>query len=144
MGVPLGIAFGFLITLVSSICIWDGNFYPVTPELKDMMGNELNAVILQTVLCGLVGSGFTMASVIWEIDSWSLVRQSGIYFGTACMIMLPIAYFAHWMKHSIVGIFAYFIIFAVIFAFGWAISYLAWSYRIKRMNDRVKKVHESE
>ena len=33
-----------------------------------------------------------MASVIWEIDSWSLAKQSGIYFSIACVTMLPIAY----------------------------------------------------
>ena len=79
------------------------------------MGNELNAVILQTVLCGIMGSGFAMASVIWELDSWSLAKQSGIYFLIACIIMLPIAYIANWMKHSIAGVLSYVCIFIVIF-----------------------------
>ena len=49
-GLPVGIAIGFVITLLISICIGDGAFYPVTPELIQMMGNQLNAVILQTIL----------------------------------------------------------------------------------------------
>jgi len=79
LGFPLGIAIGFVITVIISMCIGDGSFYPVTPELIDTMKNELNAVILQTILCGILGTGFAMASVIWEIDSWSLAKQSGIY-----------------------------------------------------------------
>ena len=47
-GLPVGIAIGFVITLLISICIGDGAFYPVTPELIQTTGNQLNAVILQT------------------------------------------------------------------------------------------------
>ena len=56
LGFPLGIAIGFVITVIISMCIGDGSFYPVTPELIDTMKNELNAVILQTILCGILGT----------------------------------------------------------------------------------------
>lgn len=97
-GLPTGIAIGFVITLIISICIGNGSFYPVTPELIDAAGNELNAVILQTVLCAIMGAGFAAASIIWELDSWSLAKQSGIYFMIISVIMLPIAYFTNWMN----------------------------------------------
>ena len=48
-GFPIGIAIGFVITVIISVCVGDGLFYPVTPELIVTAGNELNAVILQTV-----------------------------------------------------------------------------------------------
>ena len=50
LGIPLGIAIGFVITVVISCWIGDGSFYPVQPKLMETMGSELNAVILQTVL----------------------------------------------------------------------------------------------
>ena len=40
LGFPLGIAIGFVITVIISMCIGDGSFYPVTPELIDTMKNE--------------------------------------------------------------------------------------------------------
>ena len=61
-GFPVGITIGFVITVIISACVGDGNFYPVTPELVGTMGSELNAVILQTVLCGVMGAGFAAAS----------------------------------------------------------------------------------
>lgn len=138
LGCPLGISIGFIITVLISICVGDGSFYPVTPELIETMGNELSAVVLQTVLCGIMGSGFAMASVIWEIDSWNLAKQSGIYFAIACVVMFPIAYVTNWMKHSAVGILSYVGIFVVIFIFVWTIQYFAWKSKIKKMNDGVK------
>ena len=144
LGFPVGIAIGFVITLIISACIGDGFYYSVTPELIGSMGNELNAVILQTVLCGIMGSGFAMASVIWELDSWSLAKQSGIYFLIACIIMFPIAYIANWMKHSIAGVLSYVCIFIVIFVVVWITQYLSWKRKIKRMNDCFKKVKDTK
>lgn len=138
-GFPVGIAIGFVITLMISACVGDGSFYPVTPELIDAMGSELNAVALQTALCGLMGTGFAMASLIWELDSWSLARQSGVYFALACMIMLPIAYIANWMEHSLGGFLAYVGIFVAIFLAAWLAQYLSWRRKIRKMNERVGK-----
>ena len=138
-GFPVGIAIGFVITILISACVGNGSFYPVTPELINTMGNELNAVILQTVLCGIMGTGFAMASVIWELDSWSLAKQSGIYFLIACILMLPIAYIAGWMEHSIGGFLSYVGIFVAIFIAVWLAQYLSWKWKIKKMNELVNK-----
>ena len=78
-----------------------------------------------------------MASVIWEIDSWSLAKQSGVYFLVISVVMLPIAYFANWMKHSIAGVLSYVGIFVMIFAAVWISQYLLWKRRIKKMNARI-------
>ena len=139
LGLPIGIAIGFVITLIVSVCIGRGSFYPVAPELVDMMGNELNAVILQTVLCAVMGAGFAAASVIWELDSWSLAKQSGIYFLIISVIMLPIAYFANWMKHTVVGVLSYAGIFVAIFAAVWLVQYFIWKHKIKKMNALIEK-----
>ena len=138
-GLPTGIAIGFVITLIISICIGNGSFYPVTPELIDAAGNELNAVILQTVLCAIMGAGFAAASIIWELDSWSLAKQSGIYFMIISVIMLPIAYSTNWMKHTALGVLSYVAIFVAIFVVVWLSQYLLWKRKIKQMNTLVNK-----
>ena len=139
LGLPTGIAIGFVITLIISACIGNGSFYPVTPELIDTMGNELNAVILQTVLCAVMGVGFAAASVIWELDSWSLAKQSGIYFTIISASMLPIAYVTNWMKHTALGVLSYVAIFVAIFIIVWLSQYLLWKRKIKKMNALVSK-----
>lgn len=138
-GLPTGIAIGFVITLIISACIGNGAFYPVAPELIDTMGNELNAVILQTVLCAIMGAGFAAASVIWELDSWSLAKQSGVYFLIISVIMLPIAYVTNWMKHTVLGVLSYVAIFVAIFVAVWLSQYLLWKRKIKKMNAIVSK-----
>lgn len=137
IGLPVGIAMGYIITLIISACIGNGNFYSVAPEFAEKMGNELNAVILQAFLCGVIGVGFAAASVIWELDSWSLAKQSGVYFLVIGVILLPIAYVTNWMQHTVVGFLSYIGIFVGIFVAVWLSQYLCWKQQIKKMNDRV-------
>ncbi len=138
LGFPLGISLGYIITIMVSAFFGKGYYSAVMPELVTMMGNEINAVILQTLLCGILGTGFAMASLIWEIDSWSLAKQSGVYFAIACALMLPIAYITNWMKHTLVGILSYIGIFVLIFIIVWLSQYFALKSRITRINREVK------
>ncbi len=139
-GIPVGITIGLVITLGISIAIGDGTFYPVTPQLIDVMGgNQLYAVILQTVLCGVMGAGFSIASIIWEIDSWSLTKQSAVYFVVACVIMFPISYAANWMHHSVMGVISYIAMFIGIFIIVWPMQYCAWKIQLKKINKKVQQ-----
>lgn len=133
-GFPLGLAIGYLITIIFSL-IWANGYYtPCVPELIVMMGNEINAVLLQAFLCGILGMGFAASSVIWEMDDWGLVKQTGIYFLIVSVIMLPIAYITYWMEHSLKGVLSYFAIFAFIFAVVWIIQYIRAKQSVKKMN----------
>ena len=77
LGFPLGLAMGYLITIFISLTVSDGRYYPCVPELAAVMGNEINAVLLQAVLCGILGAGFGACSVIWQIESWGILNRLG-------------------------------------------------------------------
>ncbi len=139
LGFPFGISIGYFITILTSL-IWANGYYsPCVPELISIMGNEINAVILQTLLCGLLGIGCAASSVIWEIESWSIVKQTGIYFGIISVIMMPIAYFTYWMEHSIMGFLSYFGIFILIFIIIWIIQFIIGKHTVKKMNSNLYK-----
>lgn len=142
-GFPIGIAIGYLISIFSSFVWANGYYSPCVPELISAMGNEINAVVLQALLSGLLGSGFAVGSVIWEIESWSILKQTGIYFIIVSVIMFPIAYFLYWMEHSLIGFFRYFGIFVLIFAFIWMIEFAIGKHNVKRMNENLHNVKGS-
>ena len=139
LGFPLGIAIGYVITIIISAFAADGQFYPCVPTLEKTMGSQLNAVIFQAVLCGALGSVCAASSVIWEIESWSIAKQSGIYFLILSAAMMPIAYLNEWMPHSIIGFISYFGIFTAIFAFVWLTQYFMWKSKINRINSGLSK-----
>ena len=139
LGFLIGITIGYLITILISLVYADGYYSPCVPELISMTGSEINAVILQALLCGLLGAGFGVSSVIWEVDRWSIVIQTGIYFLIASIIMLPTAWLLYWMEHSIKGFLSYFIIFLLIFVIIWIIQFLVGKQNVRKMNANLYK-----
>ncbi len=142
LGFPLGIAIGYIITILASL-VWSKGFYsPCVPGLIEQMGNEINAVILQATLSGLLGSAFAASSVIWEIEDWSIAKQTGIYFAITALVMMPVAYFAKWLEPTVLGILKYFGIFTLIFIIIWVVQFLVWKSKIEKMNQGIEKKRE--
>ncbi len=142
LGFPIGVTIGYVITIFISLGRADGSYVPCVPELTEAVESEVYAVALQALLSGLLGAGFAASSVIWEIENWSLTKQSGIYFLTISVIMLPIAYFSYWMEHSVAGFFSYFGIFVLIFAIIWVIQFALGKRNVRKMNENLHHVKE--
>ena len=138
LGFPLGIALSFLITLLISLSVGDGSYYPCVPELAQQMGTELNAVVLQTVLSGIMGSAFAAASLIWQAERLSLAAQTALYLAVISIATFPIAYFAYWMPHTAGGILLYIGLFLLIFLGVWLLQYYIWRVRLRRMNRQIQ------
>lgn len=139
LGLPIGLAIGYMITIIISLVWADGYYSPCVPELADRMGSEINAVILQAILCGILGIGFGATSVIWKIENWGIAKQTGIYFLVNSCIMMPVAYVNRWMEHSVSGILSYFGIFAFIFVIIWVIEYSIARRNVIKMNETLNK-----
>ena len=137
LGFPLGITIGYMITIVFSLGWGHGNYLPCAPALIATMGTESAAVVLQAMLCGILGVSFGSCSVIWEMDSWSIAKQSCIYFSISAFVMMPIAYFLNWMPHTLAGVLLYFGIFVIIFLVIWIAQYLIWNKKIKQINAQI-------
>lgn len=137
LGFPLGIAIGHIISIIISLIFAQGYYSPCALSLVEAIGSEINAVIFQTILSGVLGSAIGACSIIWEIDNWSIAKQTGIFFLLMSLIMMPIAYFTHWMEHSILGFLSYFGIFVLIFIIFWVIQYLGWENKIKQLNSKL-------
>ena len=139
VGLLGGIVISYLITIGISIAIGDGSYYPCVPSLIERFGNEVTAIIMQTALSAALGAGFAGSSIIWEMDEWSLLKQTSIYFGIVSVLMMTIAYICEWMEHSVKGILSYFGIFVAIFIAVWIVQYLIWKVRVSRIKEKIQK-----
>lgn len=139
IGLPIGIAIGNIVTVAISLISGGGSYIVCTEEFIALVGNEAAAAAVQTMLCAVMGMGFGAASLIWEADSMSLLKQTAICFLIYSAIMFPIAFFAHWMEHSVIGVIIYFGIFAAIFAMMWLIQFFMWKRKVKSINAMLKK-----
>lgn len=137
LGVPLGMALGYLITIVISLGWGQGEYIACMPELTALAGSEAGAAAIQAVLCGGLGAVFAVCSLIWEMERWSLFKQSAVYFSATALVMLPVAWVCGWMEHSASGVGRYAGVFVGIFAAVWVAQYLMLRGKIRRLNRRV-------
>lgn len=144
VGFPVGVAIGYIITIWISLGWGDGNYMPCQPALVSMMGNEIRAVMLQAFLSGLIGTGVAGSAIVWDIEEWSLIKQTGVYFFLNAFIMMPIAYFMYWMEHSVAGVVSYVVIFVLIFVVIWVISYTTGRYNVRKMNESLYKAQNDD
>lgn len=138
LGFPLGVFIGYTISVIISLIISGGRYLPAEPTLVASAGSEINAVILQYLLSGVLGMGFAAGSVIWEVEDWSLARRTASHLALSSLLMLPIAYLTHWMPHNLAGVLTYFLIFFGIYAGIWAVQYFAWLRRVRAINRRLQ------
>lgn len=142
LGFPLGVFISTTVTLFISIAMggFGGNYYsPVAPNLITAMGGELNAVTVQYVMSGVLGFAFAMGSAIFEIEGWSMAKQTVMHFLITASAMLPIAYVCHWVDHTVLSVIIYFATFAGIYFLIWVLQQRYWKKKIEEMNKRIQK-----
>jgi peptidoglycan biosynthesis protein MviN/MurJ (putative lipid II flippase) len=139
LGFPLGICIGNVIAIALSLAIGNGRYLPCVPSLIDVFGSEIAAVVFQAIMCGVLGSAYAAASVVWEVEKWGIAKQTGTYALICAIVMMPIAYFTQWMEHSVSGFLLYFGIWLGIFVIVWIIQYFIWKYIIGRVNSKIKE-----
>lgn len=139
LGAPIGLTISYLIPVFISLAIGDGNYYPIVPELAETCGSEINAVLLQTFCSLLVGAVCGGASVIWQIEEWSLMRMTVTHLVLCSAAMFPIAYLMQWLPHNFVGFLRYFGIFFGIYFCIWGSQYVTIKKKLAAINQKVRE-----
>lgn len=143
-GAMLGLTIAVIITIVISVILHDGKYYAVPPEMISAYGNEINAVIIQTILSLLYGAAWGGASWIWSIDCWSILRQTITHLAICSAATFPVAYFSYWMPHNVRSILTYFVIFFVIYLIIWLSQYSSMKRRLKQINEKLNSNHDKK
>ena len=137
VGAPVGLAYTTVITIIISLAMGGGQYYPVVPELTEDVGSETIAVLVQALCSLLFGAAFAGASVIWDTD-WSLTKMTAVHFLVCSAATFPIAYLIRWMNHTPAGILRYFGIFLAVYVAIWIVAYMKTKRNINAINQKVK------
>lgn len=138
-GMPIGIAISYLITVVSSAAVGDGAYYPVVPALETALGSEINAVLIQLLCSIFYGAVFAGASVIWEMESWSILRTTITHLLVISIFSFPIAWVMMWIPHNFWGAVIYFAIFFGIYTIIWFSQYVSMKKHIHQLNEQLNR-----
>lgn len=138
---PISIVANQLITIIISIAIGDGRYFPVTPAFAAMFESELAPVIVQVLLIGLIGATFAGSSVIFDIDSWSFLKQGAVHLAITSAVFLPVSMLC-WRPVNTASALSLAGCWVVVYGCTWLSRYFAWQHSIKKLNDRIRTVNK--
>lgn len=142
LGAPIGLTICNVVSIIISLIYGSGEYFAVPHELIAQCGSEVQAVILQTAFGMLYGAAWAGASVIWEMEGWSLLKMTLTHLVICSISSFPIAYFLQWMPHSLLGVLRYFGIFFAVYTVVWLSQYCAIKRQIEQMNNKLIKNNE--
>lgn len=134
---PIGISCSVGVSLFLSLLFGEGKYYPFAASLVFFTGSEVKAMLLQTMLSGILGSVFGGMSFIWEIERWSILKQTAVYFLSVSIPMMGISYLLYWMEHSLNGFLLYFLIFVMVFFVVWLFNFAIYWFNVRRINQEL-------
>ena len=135
MGFIYGVFIGQTILIIESLFMRDGNFYAVSASLLELAGTKIAAVIIQYFLTGIIGTTFAATTVIFEMDNWSLLRQTIIHFIITSIVMYIAGFLCGWFPHTVSSTLAWFGVFIVVYIIFWICFSLHYKNKVKKMNE---------
>jgi hypothetical protein len=133
IGIPIGIFISTTIGLIISLMI--GELAVIPPVGASV--NRLSAYVVQYIVSIGMGFAFAFGSAIFEVDNWSMAKQTTLHFLLTSVVFLPCAVLARWVEPKLLSILVYFLIFILVYIVIWIIQYLTWKDRIAKLNKRL-------
>ena len=94
LGFLLGMAMGDLIAYFTG----SGSGLPVAPDLIKAVGSEEAALLIQTVLSGLIGAAGLGGMLFYEIEEWSMLRTMITHFALISAVFLTVSRVLCWVS----------------------------------------------
>ena len=135
LGFIYGVFIGQTILILESLMMRDGNFYPVATSLVNLVGTKIGAVIIQYFLTGLLGTTFAATTVIFEMDNWSLIRQTLTHFIITSIVMYIAGFLCGWFPHTVVSTLIWFGVFIIVYVIFWVCFSLYYKNKVKKINE---------
>lgn len=145
IGAPIGVTISLIITIIFSLCMGHGEYFPAPHELIDWCGgNATTAVIVQFICALLIGAICAGSSVIWEIEKWSLLKQTLVQLVIISVPFFGIGFVMNWMPHYLYGALGYIGAFIGMYVVMWLSIYFSIKAKIKKMNKRLQETQQEK
>ncbi|MGE7761454.1 DUF3021 domain-containing protein [Peribacillus sp. NPDC097895] len=126
----VGICFGALVMVLT--CFGVIGFGEVTSL-------DSGIFVKNAIGCLLCGWFFSTATILFEMDKWSLLFQTILHFLTVSILYFLLSFFVGWIPFSAKGLVTGIAIFVPFYMIIWIIFYLYFRYQVKVLNDGLDK-----
>ena len=141
--IPLGFASTVLAAALIQICIIQGGGSTVTERFASHFAAKDAAVLTQLLLVGGIGAAFSGASVVYDLERWSFLRQGIVYFVITVAVWVPVLLIC-WTPMPTEGILFSSLGWTGTYAIKWGIQYAVYRKRIRDLNRRIHERNRME
>jgi DUF3021 family protein len=135
LGIPIGAFISTTIGVIYSLVY--GTLMFTRPV--DGSTTALKAYVIQYVVSMIIGFVFAFGSSIFEVDKWSMAKQTTMHFFLTSIVFLPCSIVARWMEFNFISILIYILIFIIIYVLIWFGQYFKMKNKIMKMNKKLKE-----
>ena len=136
--IPVGFSISVLAAALIQICIAQGGGSTVTARFAAHFTAPEAAALAQILLVGMIGAAFSGASVLYDLERWSFLKQGIVYFAITAAVWAPVLLIC-WTPMPREGILYSGIGWTATYAITWGIQYGVYRRRIRELN---RKIHE--
>ncbi|MBD5467092.1 MAG: DUF3021 domain-containing protein [Lachnospiraceae bacterium] len=109
----------------------------LVPEYAAHFENPFMALMVQTLLCGLIGFAFGACSVIMEIAKWSMVRQAVVHFVLTACVWVPVSIFCWGLGRYRISFICVFLGMLFTYAVTWTCQIIVCRKEVARINEQL-------
>lgn len=106
----------------------------LVPEYAAFFDNPFMALMVQTLLCGLIGFAFGCCSVIMEIAKWSMVRQAAVHFLLTACVWVPVSVFCWGLGRYLISFVSVFLSMVFTYTVVWTCQIIICRREVARIN----------
>lgn len=138
-GIPTGVFIGLCISVYQSWKVGNGVYYPAPPAFIERYATSLGAMTSSIAIWGGIGMMFSISSLLFEKDDWSILKQTSVHFLFTYIGLLLINYLSNWFDYSVQDILNYTFIFIGMYVAIWSYSMLHTKKNLDAINQKLKK-----
>ena len=141
-GFVIGVVIGQFVQVI--ISIGQDTYVPVMDHFLAWFTSTTVAVIVQTILTGMIGITFALSSLLFDIARWSLLKQYIVHFVITSLVWIPIVMLL-WIPKSSIGTVIMIISYFSSYVITWISQYFISKKDIQQINATIQaKLQENE
>ncbi len=119
----------------------DTQAVPLVPDYAARFSSDYVALIVQALLCGLIGMSFSGCSIFFELEKWSMVKAAIVHFILTAAVWIPVGMFCWGLGRYKQVFISVFISISISYASMWISRIIYYRRETKAINEHLTEIH---
>ncbi len=138
IGFGVGVIIGDLISILISMAT--GGEMVFVPRLEEFCASEAGAFLCQFLMCGLIGTVFAEAGILFAMERWSFPVTCLLHFGCTAIFYLPFLWICNFGMTIFPGILIVLGNILLTYFITWMTSYFVMRAEVERINREIQRL----